>query len=78
LTVPWPDDRPFADRSGQPIRWLVVSDEVDAALGHEINRRALGPLDAIVGCGDLEPDYLGFLGDAFHVPIVLVLVLNEV
>jgi uncharacterized protein len=72
LSVSWPDGRPFEERGGQPIRWLVVSDEVDPVLAHEINRAALGPLDAIVGCGDLEPDYLGFLADAFHVPLVFV------
>ena len=72
LTVRWPDARPFAARDGRPIRWLAVSDEPDPVLGHEVNRTGLGQLDAIVGCGDLEPDYLGFLADAFHVPLVFV------
>ena len=45
---------------------------VDPALEHAINREALGRLDAIVGCGDLEPTYLGFLGDAFGVPVAYV------
>ncbi len=68
LSVEWPDQRPFAKRHGEPIRLLAVSDAVDPALEHAINREALGRLDAIVGCGDLEPTYLGFLGDAFGVP----------
>jgi hypothetical protein len=72
LTVEWPDERPFATRHGEPIRLLAVSDAVDPALEHAVNREAIGRLDAIVGCGDLEPTYLGFLGDAFGVPVAWV------
>jgi hypothetical protein len=72
LTVVWPDRRPFEARNGAPIRLLAVSDAVDPALDHAINREAIGRIDAIVGCGDLEPSYLGFLGDAFHVPVAYV------
>ncbi len=72
LAVVWPDPRPFAGRDGRPIRLLAVSDDIDPALDHEVNRAALGRLDGIVGCGDLEPSYLGFLADAFHVPVAFV------
>lgn len=72
LGLVWPDAAPFAAREGRPIRWLAVSDDPDPALTHATNRTELGPLDAIVGCGDLEPDYLGFLADAFHVPLAYV------
>ena len=72
LTVRWPDPRPFERRGGRPIRWLVVSDDPDPALSHAANREDLEPLDAILGCGDLEPDYLGFLADAFTVPLSYV------
>lgn len=72
LTVDWPDPRPFAGRTGRPIRWLAVSDDPDPALDHATNRAALGVLDAIVGAGDLEPDYLGFLADAFSVQLAFV------
>jgi uncharacterized protein len=72
LTVKWPDPEAFAARGGAPIRLLAVSDAPDPALEHEVNREALGHLDAIVGCGDLEPSYLGFLADAFHVPVAYV------
>lgn len=34
------------------------------------NRDRLGPIDGILGWGDLEPDYLTFLADAFVVPLV--------
>ena len=72
LTVEWPDPEAFKARDGAPIRLLAVSDAPDPALEHEVNRRALGRLDGIVGCGDLEPSYLGFLADAFHVPLAFV------
>jgi hypothetical protein len=72
LEVVWPDARPFADRNGAPIRLLAVSDDIDPALDHEVNRTALGRIDGIVGCGDLEPDYLGFLADAFNVQVAFV------
>ena len=72
LTVVWPDRRPFESRDGAPIRLLAVSDAVDPALDHAINREAIGRIDAVVGCGDLEPGYLGFLGDAFAVPVAYV------
>ena len=72
LSVVWPDARPFEARDGKPIRLLAVSDDVDPALDHQINREQIGRVDAIVGCGDLEPGYLGFLGDAFGVPVAYV------
>jgi hypothetical protein len=72
LTVVWPDARPFEDRGGVPIRLLAVSDSHDPALDHAVNRDGIGHVDAILGCGDLEPDYLGFLGDAFGVPVSFV------
>ena len=72
FTVDWPEPGPFAAREGRPIRWLAVSDDPDPVLTHTANRAGLEPLDAIVGCGDLEPDYLGFLADAFRVPLAYV------
>jgi predicted phosphodiesterase len=72
LTVVWPDQRPFESRNGAPIRLLAVSDAIDPALDHRTNREAIGPLDVILGCGDLEPGYLGFLGDAFGVRVLYV------
>lgn len=72
LTVVWPDKRAFEGRNGDSIRLLAVSDKVDPVLEHAINREQIGRIDAIVGCGDLEPSYLGFLGDAFQVPVAYV------
>ena len=69
LSLTWPDAAPFAERGGRAIRWLVVSDDPDPVLAHATNRAELGPVDAVIGCGDLEPDYLGFVADAFHAPL---------
>jgi hypothetical protein len=59
-------------RLADDVRLLAVSDETDRALDIEANRVALGRIDGIVGAGDLEPDYLSFLADAFHAPLVYV------
>jgi Calcineurin-like phosphoesterase len=72
LTVVWPDAAAFEGRDGAPIRLLAVSDEVDHALDYAKNREAIGRVDAIVGAGDLEPSYLGFLGDAFRARVAYV------
>jgi hypothetical protein len=72
LRVDWPDPRPFLDRPAMPIRFLAVSDVQDPALEHAVNRDALGPLDGIIGCGDLSPSWLSFLGDAFTARVVYV------
>ena len=62
-----------SSRLDRPVRLLAVSDEADRAFDFESNRQQVRPLDAILGCGDLEPDYLSFLADAFHVPLLYVL-----
>ena len=72
LKVAWPGQVPEIVSSGRPLRLLAVSDEVERAFDFESNRIALEPLDAILGAGDLEPDYLQFLADAYHVPLLYV------
>lgn len=72
LQLTWPDTAVFAGREGRPMRLLAVSDEVDPTLESAATRRSLGHVDAIVGCGDLEPSYLGFLADAFGAPLLYV------
>jgi hypothetical protein len=72
LSLPWPDARPFVGRGGQPIRLLAVSDEVDPTLESAATREGIGRLDAVIGCGDLEPPYLAFLADAFGAPLLYV------
>lgn len=69
LTLRWPDPLPFVSRGGRPIRILAVSDEPDPSLDSPITRERLGHVDLIIGAGDLEPDYLGFVADAFDAPL---------
>lgn len=68
LRLAWPDPVPFQGRDG-PIRLLAVSDEPDPSLESAATRSAIGSLDLVVGCGDLEPEYLAFVADAFGVPL---------
>ena len=72
LVVPWPDPGLFAARAGEPLRMLAISDEREPSLDALRTRDALRPIDLIVGCGDLQPEYLTFLADAFCVPLIYV------
>jgi hypothetical protein len=72
LTLRWPDAGPFAPRGSSTIRLLAVSDETDPSLENEATRAQLEPINLVIGAGDLEPAYLGFLADAFGVPLLYV------
>jgi len=69
LVVRWPDPAPFANRDSRPIRILAVSDEPDPTLDSATTRDRIGAVDLVIGAGDLEPDYLSFVADAFHAPL---------
>lgn len=72
LELAWNETAPFEGRAGRPIRILAASDEDDPTLDHPANREALGPIDLVVCCGDLSPDRVAFLGDAFRTSLVYV------
>jgi hypothetical protein len=72
LTIDWPAEMPVPAGTRLPLRLLAVSDERDPGLEQAQNRAEIGKIDAVLGCGDLEPDYLCFLGDAFRVPLLYV------
>ena len=72
VQVPWPDASLFARRGGRPYRILAVADEVDRSLESPGTRTGLGPIDLVIGCGDLPVDYLQFVTDAFAVQLVYV------
>jgi hypothetical protein len=72
IELEWPDQRPFRDRGGAPIRLLVISDTRDPSLMDRRNRQALAPIDLIVGCGDLDCEDLSFVADGFDAPLVYV------
>jgi hypothetical protein len=69
LSLRWPDPVPFVDRGGRPIRILAVSDEPDQSIDSRVTRGRIGAVDLIMGAGDLEPDYLSFVTDAFDAPL---------
>jgi uncharacterized protein len=69
LRLRWPDPAPFVSREDRPIRILAVSDEPDPSLDSSAARDGLGPIDMIIGAGDLAPEYLSFIGDAFGAPL---------
>ncbi|HEU4671628.1 MAG TPA: metallophosphoesterase [Candidatus Limnocylindrales bacterium] len=69
--VPWPD--PSLGRElGRPFRILAVSDDEDRALDQDVNRATIQPVDLVVGCGDLAPDYLAFVADALRSQVAYV------
>ena len=69
LRVHWPDPAAFAGRGGRPIRILAISDEPDPSLDSRGTREGLGEIDLVIGAGDLQPEYLTFIGDAFGAPV---------
>ena len=69
LRVCWPDPAAFAGRGGRPIRILAISDEPDPSLDSAATREGLGEIDLVIGAGDLQPEYLSFIGDAFGAPV---------
>jgi len=72
LRIEWPDPAPFRERDGAAIRILAVSDILEPTLIDLRNRTALGPIDFIVGCGDLDHDDLSFVADGFNSPLLFV------
>ncbi len=69
LRVRWPDPAPFVERGDRPIRILAISDEPDPSLDSPATRAELGAIDLIIGAGDLQPEYLSFVSDAFGAPL---------
>ena len=54
------------------MRLLTVSDEIVHRLQSAQLRPTVGPVDAIIGCGDLPPSYLEFLVSMLNVPCLYV------
>ncbi len=57
-------------RSGLKI--LSVSDFIDPSLTLKIEEKTLEPVDLIISCGDLPPEYLSFLRDRLDRPLFYV------
>jgi uncharacterized protein len=69
LRIEWPDPLPFTARNGRPVRILAMSDEPDPTLDSAQTRERLGRVDMLIGAGDLQPEYLSFVTDAFNAPL---------
>ena len=54
------------------MRALCVSDIVIPQLKQEFDPDRLGPVDLVISCGDLPPEYLEFLRNAFDAPLYYV------
>ena len=64
-----PDPATFVRRGSRPIRILAKWYVREPTLESPVNRERIGDIDMIVGAGDLEPEYLSFVADAFHAPL---------
>jgi uncharacterized protein len=54
------------------LKILAVSDFVDKNLTRLVETKTLAPVDIIISCGDMEPEYLSFLRDRLDVPLFYV------
>ena len=54
------------------VRILSVSDVIDPVLYPRVDNDRCGPIDLVLGCGDLPPEYLTHLAHAFDVPLFYV------
>ena len=54
------------------LKILAVSDFVDKSLSQMVEDKTLEPVDLIISCGDLAPEYLSFLRDRLDKPLFYV------
>jgi uncharacterized protein len=54
------------------LKILAVSDFIDKSLTEQVENRTLAPVDLIVSCGDMPPEYLSFLRDRLDRPLYYV------
>lgn len=54
------------------LRILAVSDFIDKELTHKIEEKTLGPVDLIISCGDLAPEYISMLRDRLDAPLYYI------
>lgn len=51
---------------------LAIADDEAAVLGEETKRAKIGPVDLVVSCGDLSPEYLSFIATLYGAPLFYV------
>lgn len=54
------------------LKILTVSDFKEKELTRQVEDKTLEPVDLIISCGDLDPEYLSFLRDRLDVPLYYV------
>lgn len=54
------------------IRILTISDFIDKSLTQMVEDKTLEPVDLIISCGDMAPEYLSFLRDRLDRPLLFV------
>ncbi len=54
------------------IKILTVSDFIDKSLTKMVENKTLEPVDLIISCGDLAPEYLSFLKNRLEKPLFYV------
>lgn len=54
------------------LKILAVSDFIDTSLTRMVETKSLPPVDLIISCGDMEPEYLSFLRDRLDRPLFYV------
>lgn len=51
---------------------LTLSDFIDKDLTHRVEKKQLPPIDLIISCGDMAPEYLTFLRNRLECPLFYV------
>jgi len=54
------------------LKILTVSDFIDKSLTQMVEDKTLEPVDLIISCGDLDPEYLSFLRDRLDKPLFYI------
>nr|NJM03560.1 Icc-like protein [Desulfobacula sp.] len=54
------------------LKILSLSDFIDPSLTRQVEEKTLEPVDLILSCGDLPPEYLSFLRDRLDRPLFYV------
>ena len=54
------------------LRILVVSDLIDKDLTRNIQNKSLPPIDLVISCGDLTPEYLSLIRNRLDAPLYYV------
>lgn len=54
------------------LKILTVSDVIDKKLTRNVENKTIEPVDLIISCGDLDPEYLSFLRDRLDAPLYYV------